>query len=115
MKSPRFADEVPRARLLRALDVDSVFAAVSEYYAVDPAIFGSRGNGHIARAVAAWFARRLTSATLRELSTLLGLGRPESVSNLTRRIDRDLPKGSRLRKDVNRTERLLTEETKNKV
>lgn len=115
MKSPRFADEVPRARLLRSLDVDSVFAAVSEYYEVDPAIFSSRGNGHIARAVAAWLARRMTSATLRELCVPLGLGRPESVSNLTRRIDRQLKTDSRLRKDVHKLELQLSDKTKNKV
>ena len=115
MKSPRFADEVPRARLLRSLDVDSVFAAVREYYGVDPAIFGRRGNGHIARAVAAWLARRMTSATLRQLSTPLGLGRPESVCNLTRRIDRALSKDSRLQNDVLEIERQLSPETKNKV
>ena len=115
MKSPRFADEVPRARLLRALDVNSVFAAVSEYYGVEAAIFSSRGNGHIARAVAAWLARRMTSATLRDLTTPLGLGRPESVSNLTRRIDRDLKKDSRLRRDVDKIERQLSDKTKNKA
>ena len=115
MKSPRFVDEVPRARLLRSLDADSVFAAVSAYYGVELAIFGVRGNGQIARAVAAWLARRMTSATLRDLATRLGLGRPESVSNLTRRIDRDLEEDSRLRIDIDKIERQLSNKTNNKV
>ena len=76
MKSPRFADEVPRARSLRSVTVESVFTAVTRHYKVDPEVLSSRGDGHIARAVAAWLARRLSSATLRELSVLLGLGRP---------------------------------------
>ena len=37
--------------------MDSVFAAVSEYYGVDQAIFGSRDNAHVARAMAAWLGR----------------------------------------------------------
>ncbi len=73
MKSPRFADEVPRARTLAALDFRTVFAAVSEYFHVDQAIIAQRGDGHIARAAAAWLSRRLTTATLRELSVPLGL------------------------------------------
>ncbi len=90
-----------------------MFAAVREYYGVDPAIFDRRGNGHIARAVAAWLARRMTSATLRELSTPLGFGRPESVCNLTRRMNRALSKDSRFQNDVLEIERQL--ETENKV
>ncbi len=83
MKSPRFADEVPQARLLNSVDMESVFAAVIRYYKVEREILSRRGDGHIARAVAAWLARRLTSAILRELSVPLWLGRPEHVNNLT--------------------------------
>ncbi len=104
MKLPRFEDEVPRARQLGSIDIDCVFAAVSRYYKVDVEIFSSRGNGHVARRVAAWLARRLTNATLRDLSARLGLGRPESVSNLTRHIDRELGKDPRLQEDLNKIE-----------
>jgi len=48
MKSPRFADEVPRVRTLEAVDVESVFAAVSDYFQVDAEIFGQRNDGHLA-------------------------------------------------------------------
>jgi hypothetical protein len=57
-------------------------------------------NGPTSRAAAAWLARRLTMATLRELQLCLGLGRPESVSNMTRRIDRVLAKDFKLKKDL---------------
>jgi hypothetical protein len=115
MKSPRFADEVPRARPLGSVDVESLFAAVAHHYKVDPKILSIRGDGHIARAVAAWLARRLTTATLREISIPLGLGRPESVSNLTRRIDRDLAKNSKLQKELRLIESRILGKTKNKV
>ena len=48
MKLPRFADEVPRVRTLEAVDVESVFAAVSDYFQVDAEIFGQRNDGHLA-------------------------------------------------------------------
>ncbi|MFV1964000.1 MAG: transposase [Pirellulaceae bacterium] len=115
MKAPRHDDEVPRARLLGSVDVESVFAVVTDHYEVDPANLSRCGDGHIARAVAAWLARRLTTATLRELSVPLGLGRPESVSNLTRRVDRDLAKSSKLRHDLRAMESRIVRETKNKV
>jgi hypothetical protein len=112
---PRFADEVPRARLLQSVELDSVFTTVASYYMVDQEIFSKRGNPHRARAVAAWLARRLTAATLRKLSIPLGLGRPESVSNLTRRIDRDAAENAQLRQDLVKIEDRILEKTKNKV
>jgi len=115
MQSPRFADEVPRVRPLGSVDVESVFAAVARHYKVAPKSLSIRGDGHIARAVAAWLARRLTTATLRELSVPLGLGRPESVSNLTRRIDRDLAKNPKLKEELRLIEARILRKTKNKV
>jgi len=90
---------------------------VADYYDVEPALLSVRGEGPIARAVATWLARRMTTATLRELSDPLGLGRPESVSNLTRRIDRDLPKNSQLRQAIQAIEKrvLKQNKTNNKV
>jgi len=82
---------------------------------VEREILSKRGDGQIAGAVAAWLARRLTSATSRELSVPLGLGCPESVSNLTCRVDRDLSKNPTLRNDVRSIESRITRKTKNKV
>jgi len=115
VKPPRFADEVPRARLLGSVNLETVLEHVIDYYGVAPELLASRGNGHIARAVSAWLARRLTSATLRELSIPLGLGRPESVSNLTRRIDQQIEKDSQLREAIHTIESQLSQNTKNKV
>ncbi len=95
--------------------MESVFAAVARHYKVDPKILSIRGDGHLARAVAAWLARRLTTATLRELSVPLGLGRPESVSNLTRRIDVDLAKNPKLQKELRLIESRILRKTNNKV
>ena len=78
-------------------------------------IFAQRGDGHIARAAAAWLSRRLTTATLRELSVPLGLSRPESVSNLTRRMERQLASAPRLKRDLAKIESRLAQQTKNKV
>ncbi len=103
------------ARSLIQLDADSVFTAVARYYKVASGIFICRGNSHIARASAAWLARRLTQATLRELAISPGLGRPESVSNLTRRIDRALAKDPQLRNHLQQIESRLRQETNNKV
>jgi len=115
MKDPQFVDEVPRARTLGAVDVQSVFEAVTDYFDVDLAILSLRGDGHIARAVVAWLARRLTTATLRELAGSFGLGRPESVSILTHRVDRDMAKSSQLGKDLRTLESRIAPRTKNKV
>ncbi len=82
------------------MEDESYFWTVSRY-------IWKHGKGNL--------ADRMTSATLRDLATRLGLGRPESVSNLTRRIDRDLEKDSRLRIDVDKIERQLSDKTNNKV
>jgi len=97
------------------VDVESVFVAATDYFDVALAILSLRGDAHIARAVAAWLARPLTTATLRELAGPLGLGRPESVSNLTRRVDRDMAKSSQLGKDLRTLELQIARKTKNKV
>jgi len=85
---------------------------------------GRRFGGE-ARAVAAYLARRWTDATLTELAADLGLSRAESVSNLRRRVARQLAGRSRLGKVLSEIARNLesraksdpreTIETKNKL
>jgi len=65
----------------------------------------------MARAVAARLARRMTTATLRELSVLRGLGCAASGSNLTRQIDRDLPKNTKLRRTIQAIEKRISRQT----
>jgi hypothetical protein len=48
----------------------------------------------------AWLCRRHTEASLRELAASLGLSRPDSVPNLTRRIDTRLKTSPELSNDL---------------
>ena len=100
MRRPANDDEVPAARRLGRLELDTILTAVSEHYGVPHDVFRRRRGGHISRDVAAWLSRQLTTLTLRELAEPFGLTHPDSVSNLTRRVDRALAKSSTLRNDV---------------
>jgi hypothetical protein len=61
-------------------------------------------------------ARRRSSATLRELAPAFGLSRPDSVSNLIRRVDRAPAKSDQLRLDIEMIERPLeSRETENRA
>ena len=91
---------------LTSLGPATVLAAAS-YYCVGHDRFYERRRRELARDVAAWLARRHTSATLRELAPAFGLSHPDSVSNLIRRVDRALAKSSQLRQDIEMIERSL--------
>ena len=88
--------QVPKARRLRRLETREVLATVAEFYGVSTELFQTKRVAERSRNVAAWLARHLTQATLRELAPLFGLSHPESLSNLTRRIDQSLPKSPEL-------------------
>jgi len=89
---------------------------VAEYYGVLPTTFQERGHGDEHRDVAAWLARRWTTATLRELAELFGLSHPGSVSNLLRRVDRAVAESSRLRREIDAIQlQLRLKQTKNEV
>ena len=71
------SDSPPRkARQLAGLEVDTVLAAVREYYDLDADGLRRSHDRHIGRALAAWLCRRHTIAPLRELTSALGLRRP---------------------------------------
>jgi len=53
---------------------------------VDPAELTRRGSRHEERAALAYLARQHTEAKHAELAEVLGVSRPDSVSNLTRRF-----------------------------
>jgi putative transposase len=91
---------VAEARQLSGLDPKRIFAAVTSFYGLDDAALLRRHDPHVARAVAAWLCRRHTEASLRELAAGLGLSRPDSVPNLTRRIDTRLKASPELSKDL---------------
>lgn len=114
MRLPKHRDEVPAACRLAGRRLDDVLVAVADHYRVTTADLRSRQSGLVARDVAAWLARRLTTATLRQLAEPLGLGHPDSVRNLTRRADRALRVSRELRADVEAIQASL-KQTENRV
>lgn len=76
------------SRLVQGLPLGRVCQAVAAAYGIDPAELHRRGSPHPARAALAYIARRRTTATNADLMPILGLSRPESVPNLTRRFER---------------------------
>ena len=98
---------VPHARLLRGLDVSLVFQVVASHYAVDAAALRQRRRHTELHSLAAWLAKRHTSATLSELAGPLGLGRPPSVGNLTRRVELALPTSRKLGRTIKQLEQQL--------
>jgi len=102
---------------LAPLDKQTVYETVLRYYQRPSDTLGRRGDRTWCRAVAAYLARRWTDAKLRELAVDLGLSRPDSVPNLTRRIERMLESSAALRADLRTIEDLFRDgaKTKNKV
>ncbi|MFV1967874.1 MAG: transposase [Pirellulaceae bacterium] len=101
------AQDVPLARLLRGLDVSLVFQVVASHYGVDEAALRQRSRHTEPRSLAAWLAKRHTSATLSELAGALGLGCPQSVGNLTRRVELALPTSRKLGRTIKQLEQQL--------
>lgn len=75
-----------------------------ERYGLPPEALRRAGRHTEMRAVAAWLAKRHREATLRELAGPLGLGRPQRVGNLTRRMDLALRTSPKLRRTIAATE-----------
>ena len=86
LQQPHHIDDVPKARRLCSLEPVLVVAAMDEDYGVDPYAFRRRSSV-VVRDLAAWLATQLTSATQRELAPYFGRTHPNSIRNLTRRID----------------------------
>jgi len=99
-RDPKYGDEVPTARRLAHLPLQTVVTAVADYYGTTVEAYGRRRSSAPGRDVAAWLARRLTRATLRELAQPFGLGHPDSVNNLVRRADRAIGKSKQLRQEI---------------
>ena len=111
------ATEAISPKRLAGLDRKTIYKAVLSYYERPDEALEKRGDRDWPRAVAAYLARRCTDASLRELAADLGLTRADSVPNLTRRVERDLPASATLRAGLRAIEDLLQAEikTKNKV
>ncbi len=100
MKNPKYEDEVPLARRLSSVSLDNVLQVVADHYRVDPACFAVKHSNESSRDVAAWLARRVTTATLREWSFPFGLSHPDSVRNLIRPAEQAMEKSRTFRKEV---------------
>jgi len=100
-----------RARYAQAVlgdcSLEDVMKAVCREYRVGEDALRRRGDGHPARAAAAWLVRRHTPATLADVAPLLGLSRPESVPNLTRKLGAQLREDAALRRQITAIERRL--------
>jgi REP element-mobilizing transposase RayT len=84
-------EQPPRERRRESRDVQGVnlrrvCEVVCYSYQVEPSEIGRRGSRHEARAALAYLARRHTTAANSELAEILGVSRPDSVPNLTRRF-----------------------------
>jgi len=106
-KSPKYSDEVPTARRLAGVPLSGVLEHTANYYGVDVASFSRKHNKHPSRDVAAWLARRLTVATLRELSEPFGLGHPDSVRGLLGRAERAMSGSVKFRNQVEQLRRAI--------
>ena len=100
LQQPHHIEDVPKARRLRSLEPVLVVVATAEHYGVDPNAFRRRRSSVAGRDLVAWLATQLTSATQRELAPYFGRTHPDSIRNLTRRIDAQLKTSRTLKKDV---------------
>jgi putative transposase len=98
------------SRLVRGHSLERVRGVVCAAYGIEPSELVRRGSRHPARAALAYLARRRTAATNAELMGVLGLSRPESVPNLTRRYASWLSSDARTRRDYQRLEEELDRE-----
>ncbi len=57
--------------------------------------------------MAAWLARRLTVATLRELAEPFGLGHPDSVRGLIQRTEKAMARSPQLRRQIEQLKKQL--------
>src|SRR5262245_16865514 len=84
-------------RLIQGFELGKVREVVCSAYQVAASELSRRGSPHEARAALAYLAREHTEATHRELAGLLGVSRPDSVPNLTRRFARMLAERREMR------------------
>jgi chromosomal replication initiation ATPase DnaA len=97
------------------MPLDHVLQVVARHYGVDQASFAVKHSKAASRDVAAWLARRVTTATLRELTAPFGLGHPDSVRNLIRRADLAMQQSAKFRREVNTIQQSLHKKDENRV
>jgi hypothetical protein len=95
------------SRMIEGQPLSRVSDVVCDVYEIERAALSRRGSRHPARAALAYLARRRTAATNAELATIIGVSRPESVPNLTRRFDGWLETDGGVREQLRRLEEQL--------
>ena len=99
--------QVPRGRRLARLEPEQVLQTIAEFYTVSPELFREKRGTDRSRHAAAFLARKLTQATLRDLAPYFVLSHPESLSNLARRAEASIVKSLKLRKEVTTLKQFL--------
>ena len=95
------------SRLIQGVELRKVCEVVCRGYQVASSELSRRGSRHEARAALAYLACRHTAATHGELAELLGVSRPDSVPNLTRRFVRWLAEREEVRQRLGELEEQL--------
>ena len=106
LERPCNPDEVPQWKRLR-LSAAEVVQVVAQFYGVRAESYSARRSQAPGRDLAAYLVHRRTTATLREVAALFGLGHPDSSSNLIRKAEKSLAQSTTLRADLEEIERLM--------
>lgn len=96
-----------------AIRLDDVIEVVASMHAVNQQEYVGFRSTAAGREMAALLCRRLTSATLAQLSDRFGLGHPDSSANLVRRAKKREHESSSYRQQVAEAESLLLCKTEN--
>ena len=107
IESPKYQDEVPTSRRLTGVPLERVLSRTAEHYGVEVASFACKHIKDTGRDVAAWLARRLTVATLRELMAPFGLTHPDSVRSLINRAEAAMENSPQVRQAVKQLRKSL--------
>jgi putative transposase len=105
-------DDPPReqrreSRLTQSVGLEEIRKVVCRIYKVELSELNRRGSRHEARPAFAFLARRYTVATHTELAQVLGVCRPDSVPNLTKRFAKWLVERKEVRRRLEVLEREL--------
>ena len=99
--------ELPRRRTFVPFELDRLTQILCGFYGVNNEAITTRRSQHIVRPLFAWFARRVTRCTRKQIAIHLSLKHSDSVSTMLRRIDKQRDASTSLRSDIEAIEMLL--------
>ena len=88
-----------------------VLEQTADHFGVEVASFARKHSKQPSRDVAAWLARCLAVATLRDLVEPFGLGHPDSVRGLLGRAEAAMNKSAKFRKEVEHLQAQIRDDT----